>query len=72
MANTLQPSSMTIPIFKHFFCSQELWEIVDEGFTIPAETSILNATQKKELKESKHKDSKVLLILQQAVADSIF
>ena len=84
MANIFQPSSMTIPIFngenydfwsikmKTFFCSQDLWDVVDEGFTIPEDTSTLNANQKKELKENKQKDSKALFFLQQAVEDSIF
>ena len=84
MANIFQPSFMTIPIFngenydfwsikmKTFFCSQDLWDIVDEGFTIPEDTSTLNANQKKELKENKQKDSKALFFLQQAVEDSIF
>ncbi|CAJ2673367.1 unnamed protein product [Trifolium pratense] len=84
MANTIQPSSMTIPIFngenydfwsikmKTFFCSQDLWDIVDEGFTIPEDLSTLNANQKKELKENKQKDSKALFFLQQAAEDSIF
>ncbi|CAJ2654309.1 unnamed protein product [Trifolium pratense] len=84
MANIFQPSSMIIPIFngenydfwsikmKTFFCSQDLWDIVDEGFTIPEDLSTLNASQKKELKENKQKDSKALFFLQQAVEDSIF
>jgi len=57
---------------KTFFCSQDLWEIVDEGFTISADISTLNVAQKKELKENKQKDSKALFFLQQAVADNIF
>ncbi|KAK2417002.1 hypothetical protein QL285_039350 [Trifolium repens] len=57
---------------KTFFCSQDLWDIVDEGFTIPQDTSTLNTNQKKELKEIKQKDSKALFFLQQAVEDSIF
>jgi len=48
---------------KTFFCSQDLWEMVEEGFTISADTSTLSATQKKELKENKHKDSKALFFL---------
>jgi len=84
MANTIQPSSMIIPTFngenynfwsikvKTFFRSQDLWEIVDEGLTIPADISTLNAAQKKELKENKQKDAKALFFLQQAVADIIF
>jgi len=84
MANTIQPSSMTIPTFngenydfwsikmKTFFCFQDLWEIVDEEFTIFADISTLNATQKKELKENKQKDSKTLFFRQLAEAGIIF
>ena len=81
MANTTQPF---VPIFngenydywsikmKTFFCSQDLWDIVEEGFTIPADSSTLTAAQRKELKENKQKDSKALYILQQAMDDAIF
>jgi hypothetical protein len=58
MANTIQPSSMTIPIFngenydfcsiklKTLFCSQDLWNIIYEGITILEDISTLNASQK--------------------------
>ncbi|RDX83255.1 Chlorophyll(ide) b reductase NOL, chloroplastic, partial [Mucuna pruriens] len=36
-----------------FYCSQDLWDIVEEGFIAPADTSILTATQKKKLNENK-------------------
>ena len=77
MVNTTQPF---VPIFngenydywsikmKTFFCSQDLWDIVEEGFTIPTDNSTLTA----ELKENKPKDSKALYILQQAMDDAIF
>ncbi|RZB68411.1 Retrovirus-related Pol polyprotein from transposon TNT 1-94 [Glycine soja] len=55
-----------------YFSSQDLWDIVEEGFTIPADTSALNASQEKELKKNKQKNSKALFTLQQAVTDPIF
>ena len=58
---------------KIFSCSQDLWDIVEEGFISPTNTSSLTTTQKKELKENKQKDSqKVLYILQQAVDNANF
>ena len=72
MANTIQQSSIPIPIFneenydfwsikmKTFFSFQDLWEIIEEGFNAPTDISTLTATQKKELKENKQKDSKAL------------
>ena len=71
MANTTQPF---VPNFngenydywsikmKTFFCSQDLWDIVEEGFTIPCDSSTLIALQWKELKEDKKRDSKALYI----------
>ena len=57
---------------KTFFGSQDLWDIVEEGFIAPTDTLTLTAAQKKELKENKQKDSRALYILQQAVGDVIF
>jgi len=57
---------------KTFFRSQDLWDIIEEGFTIPEDTSTLTAAQKKELKENKQKDSRALFAFQQAVDDTIF
>ncbi|XP_058732707.1 uncharacterized protein LOC131604272 [Vicia villosa] len=84
MDNTTQSSSISVPIFngenydfwrvkmETYFSSQDLWDIVEEGFTVPADTSTLNATQEKELKKNKQKNSKALFTLQQAVTDAIF
>ncbi|XP_017434450.1 uncharacterized protein LOC108341265 [Vigna angularis] len=41
-----------------------LWDIIEEGFTIPEDTSTLTIAQKKELKENKQKDSRALFVLQ--------
>nr|KYP71431.1 Retrovirus-related Pol polyprotein from transposon TNT 1-94 [Cajanus cajan] len=84
MANTIQPSSIPIPIFngenydfwstkmKTYFTFQDLWDMIEERFSTPEDTSALTAAQKKELKENKQKNSKALFILQQAVTDTIF
>src|ERR1044072_1880897 len=84
MADTTQSSSLPVTIFngenydfwrvkmETFFSSQDLWDIVEEGFTAPADTSTLNATQEKELKKNKQKNSKALFTLQQAETDEIF
>ena len=84
MATTNQTSSIPVPIFtgenydfwsvkmKTFFRSQDLWDIIEDGFTIPEDTSTLTAAQKKELKENKQKDSRALFALQQAADDTIF
>ena len=56
MDNTTQSSTISVPIFngenydfwrvkmETYFSSQDLWDIVEEGFTIPADTSALNAS----------------------------
>uniref|UniRef100_A0A151UE83 Uncharacterized protein n=1 Tax=Cajanus cajan TaxID=3821 RepID=A0A151UE83_CAJCA len=84
MANTIQPSFIPIPIFngenydfwstkmKTYFTFQDLWDTLEEGFSTPEDTSSLTTAQKKELKENKQKNSKVLFILQQVVIDPIF
>ena len=84
MATTNQTSSIPVPIFtgenydfwsvkmKTFFRSQDLWDIIEEGFTILEDTSTLTVAQKKELKGNKQKDSRTLFALQQVVNDTIF
>ena len=83
MATTNQTSSILVPIFtgenydfwnvkmKILFRSQDLWDIIEEGFTIPKDTSTLTAAQKKKFKENKQKDSRALFAPQQAVDDTI-
>ena len=55
-----------------YFSSQDLWDIVEEGFIVPVDTSALSAAQERELKKNKQKNSKALFTLQQAVTDAIF
>ena len=57
------------------FSSQDLWEVVEDGFEEPADANEYNAlTQegKDLLKRNKKKDSKSLFYLYQAVHESIF
>ncbi|KAJ0017176.1 hypothetical protein Pint_11955 [Pistacia integerrima] len=85
MANgNLNPLSVPIPIFtgrkydtwrikmETNFLSQDLWDIVNEGISIPESTSTLSEQQQKQLKESSQKNAAALYILQQAVEDDIF
>ena len=54
------------------FSSQNLWKVVEEGFTVPEDTSTLIAPQKKALDKNLQKNSQALFALQQAIADEIF
>ena len=84
MDNTTQSSTIFVPIFncenydfwrvkmETYFSSQDLWDIVEEGFTVSMDTLALNASQEKKLKKNKQKNSKELFTLQQAVTDPIF
>nr|KYP41863.1 Retrovirus-related Pol polyprotein from transposon TNT 1-94 [Cajanus cajan]KYP41870.1 Retrovirus-related Pol polyprotein from transposon TNT 1-94 [Cajanus cajan] len=84
MDNTIQPLFIPIPIFngenydfwsnkiKTYFTFQDLWDMIEEGFSTLEDTSSLTTAQKKELKENKQKNSKALFILQQVVTDTIF
>ncbi|GKV51061.1 hypothetical protein SLEP1_g57737 [Rubroshorea leprosula] len=77
-SNSLNLSQSLVPIFngennvfwsikmKTFFVSQDLWDLVENGFV---ETEKSPAAKVKDLRK---KDAKSLLILQQAVTDSIF
>ena len=60
---------------KTLFCSQELWDMVENGFTEPpdqAAYNVLSQAQNDLLKKNKKKDSKALFLIQQAMEESIF
>jgi hypothetical protein len=60
---------------KTIFCSQELWELVENGFPEPADQVAFNALTQAErntLKENKKKDAKALYFIQTTMGDSIF
>ncbi|KAL0424011.1 UNVERIFIED_CONTAM: Retrovirus-related Pol polyprotein from transposon TNT 1-94 [Sesamum radiatum] len=56
---------------KTYFQSQKLWEIVEEGVTLPEDSSTSSSAEKGKLENKKAKDSEALYI-QTAVADHIF
>ena len=76
--NIQQP---TMPIFngenydywslkmKTLFQSQDLWDLVENGYD---ESANLTNAQKEALKETKKKDAKALFFIQQAISDSLF
>lgn len=53
---------------KVFFLSH--WDIVENGFVYIGDLTNLSAHQKSELMETRKKDSKALLVMQEAVNDS--
>jgi hypothetical protein len=61
---------------KTLFLSQELWDLVENGYTEPVDAQAivgLTQVQRDQLRENrKKKDSKALFFIQQAVHDSIF
>lgn len=55
--------------------SQDLWDLVENGYVEPENATAYNnltVAQKNELKDCRKKDSKALLVIQQAVHESIF
>ena len=60
---------------KTLFCSQKLWDLVENGFTETPDQATYNAlsqAQKGIPKENKKKDSNALFLIQQAMEESIF
>jgi hypothetical protein len=60
---------------KTMFCSQDVWDLVENGFPEPADQQAyqtLSQAEKDLLKENKKKDSKTLFFIQQAMEESIF
>ncbi|KAL4353097.1 hypothetical protein GQ457_06G014620 [Hibiscus cannabinus] len=74
--NVVNVSQLSIPVFnggsyefwsikmKTLFKSQDLWDLVENGYTEPDEEA--------RLKENKKKDSKALFFIQQAVHETVF
>ncbi|XP_026459769.1 uncharacterized protein LOC113360476 [Papaver somniferum] len=56
---------------KTLFMSQEVWEIVQDGYDEIEDTSTLDQTQKDLLKESRRKNAKAYMYIQQGVGDTI-
>ncbi|TXG74289.1 hypothetical protein EZV62_002868 [Acer yangbiense] len=60
---------------KTLFMSHDLWEIVEKGYTAPAneeELARLTANQLQKYKRDKMKDARALLFIQQGVSKTIF
>ena len=60
---------------KTLFVSQELWELVEDGFEQPESSTVLSTwsqAKQKEYKENKKKDAKALLNIQQGISKTIF
>ena len=82
--NSLQSISVPLPIFngstydlwgkkmETLFRSQNLWDIVKNGFEEPENISTLEEAQRKELEVKKQKDASALYLIQQSLANTIF
>ena len=60
---------------KTLCCSQESWDLVENGFREPPDQAAYNdlsQAKKDILKENKKKDSKALFFIQQAMEEYIF
>ena len=60
---------------RDLFASQELWELVENGYPEPAnvaELAALTAAERDLLRDNRKKDSKALFYLFQSVHESIF
>ncbi|KAK2988828.1 hypothetical protein RJ640_022539 [Escallonia rubra] len=51
--------------------SQDVWEVVDKGFTEPQSEATLSATQKEALQATRRKDQKALAIIHQSLDDAM-
>lgn len=60
--------------FKALFGSQDLWEIVSNGYIEPSseEETLYTAEQKTVLKDHRKKDKKALFLLYQGLEDDTF
>ena len=55
-----------------YFCTQDLWDIVNKRYIVFDDISTSFAIHKKESKENQLKDSQPLLALQMSLADEYF
>ncbi|KAK2966882.1 hypothetical protein RJ640_028892 [Escallonia rubra] len=54
------------------FVSQDVWELVENGYEDPDDISTLTLAQQEKLRENRKKDAKALYFIQVAVSTSIF
>ena len=57
---------------KTLLFSEDLWDIVHDGYTMLPPDHTLSDVEKVKLKEDRKQDSKALFLIQQGVAESIF
>ena len=57
---------------KTLFISQDLWDLIEEGYEQPDDLSTLAAAKLKEYKQNKQRDARALLFIQQGVSKTIF
>ncbi|KAK2965409.1 hypothetical protein RJ640_001486 [Escallonia rubra] len=57
--------------YKAILGSQDVWEVVDKGFTEPQSEATLSATQKEALQATRRKDQKALAIIHQSLDDAM-
>ena len=57
---------------KTLFISQDLWDLIKEGYEQPEDLSTLAAAKLKEYKQNKQRDARALLFIQQGVSKTIF
>ncbi|KAK2977170.1 hypothetical protein RJ640_000421 [Escallonia rubra] len=57
--------------FKAILGLQDVWEVVDNGFTEPQSEAALSATQKEALQATRRKDQKALAIIHQSLDDAM-
>nr|CAN60813.1 hypothetical protein VITISV_038722 [Vitis vinifera] len=57
---------------KTLFMSQDVWDLVENGFDEPENVITLTPLEKDQLKELKQMDAKTLLFIQQGVGNNIF
>ncbi|XP_016177435.1 uncharacterized protein LOC107619656 isoform X2 [Arachis ipaensis] len=57
---------------KRFLVLSDLWEIVENGFEVPAANAQLSTAQQQTLRENYSKDAKALFTIQSVLSDEIF
>ena len=54
------------------FVSHDLWSLIEDAFVVPLSTEALTEAQTRELKENIKRDTKALVVIQNAFSDEIF
>ena len=56
--------------YKALLRSQELWELVEDGYTEPREDAVMSNAERQALRESRKKDNKALFIIYQGLDEA--